>query len=293
MSASGVSPGGCCGPFALLFTAGLRARGGALPLRHAVELRRDRDADDADPRRFHRQFRAARRVQRTRAGLHLPLSRARRPTARCAACSCRIAAIPPRSPPILPRSAKPSTRTAQTYLVLSKGSYQRPERSAAIRRSSPSTTTRSTCRNSSPRATTSSGRASAATAELLASGPKDRDAQRLAGALRGELYRPFEQPALCLRRRADRLCRARRSAHDPAGPRRRRPASPCSIFAALRMAGIAATSLAVSEPRAAILVWALPLGASLACARRDLRRPAALALMRAPRAPARAATSRA
>jgi lipopolysaccharide export system permease protein len=37
------------------------------------------------------------------------------------------------------------------------------------------------------------------------------------------------------------------------------------VFSLLRMVGIAATSLAASRPNAAILVWAVPLGASAAC----------------------------
>ena len=37
------------------------------------------------------------------------------------------------------------------------------------------------------------------------------------------------------------------------------------IFVALRMLGVAVTSLAVSDLRAAILAWALPIGASALC----------------------------
>ena len=37
------------------------------------------------------------------------------------------------------------------------------------------------------------------------------------------------------------------------------------IFVALRMLGVAVTSLTVSDPRAAIFAWALPVGASALC----------------------------
>jgi len=37
------------------------------------------------------------------------------------------------------------------------------------------------------------------------------------------------------------------------------------IFIALRMLGVAVTSLAVSDLRAVILAWALPIGASALC----------------------------
>ena len=57
-----------------------------------------------------------------------------RPTARCAACSCRTAATRPRSSTYIAEAGKTVEKDGASYLQLSKGVYC-GRRSAAIRRS--------------------------------------------------------------------------------------------------------------------------------------------------------------
>ena len=84
------------------------------------------DPHHPHPRRFHRQFRAARRLHRTRSWASFSTIASARPTARCAASSCRTAATPPMSRPISPRSARPSRRTARPIFAV-EGQLQRPQ----------------------------------------------------------------------------------------------------------------------------------------------------------------------
>jgi lipopolysaccharide export system permease protein len=157
---------------------------------------------------------------------------------------------------------KTAEKDGETYLVLSKGSYQRPERSGdsavvtfedyAIDLSQFMAKGDSVKR---PR--------ERSTAALIAPDPKDDSAARMTGRLRSELFDRLSSPLYAF---AAGLIGFAALGEARTTRQGRGVATGVAIltFTALRMLGIAAISLVVSKPSAAILVWGLPLGASLA-----------------------------
>ncbi len=154
-------------------------------------------------------------------------------------------------------------KDGQTYLVLSKGSYQRPEQSG----DSAIVTFDDYAIDLSQFVHKGEGVArprERATSQLIAPDPKDASAPRLAARLRAELLDRLASPfyafvAGLIGFAALGEARTTRQGRGAA------TAIAILAFSALRMLGIAATSLAVSKPNAAILVWAIPIGASAAC----------------------------
>ncbi|MBV8474136.1 MAG: LptF/LptG family permease, partial [Hyphomicrobiales bacterium] len=157
---------------------------------------------------------------------------------------------------------KTTEKDGATYLVLSKGSYQRPERSGdsavvtfddyAIDLSQFMAKGDSIKR---PR--------ERSTAALISPDPKDSSAERMAGRLRSELLDRLSSPLYAF---AAGLIGFAALGEARTTRQGRGVATGVAIlaFTALRMLGIAATSLVVSKPGVASLVWGLPLCASLA-----------------------------
>ena len=157
---------------------------------------------------------------------------------------------------------KTTEKDGQTYLVLSKGSYQRPERSG----DSAIVTFENYAIDLSQfmsRGETTKRPRERSTAALFRPDPKDESAQRMAGRLRSELFDRLCSPLYAF---AAGLIGFAALGEARTTRQGRGVATGVAIltFTALRMLGIAATSLAVSKPGAAVLVWGLPLGASLA-----------------------------
>ncbi|MGD0639299.1 MAG: LPS export ABC transporter permease LptF [Roseiarcus sp.] len=158
---------------------------------------------------------------------------------------------------------KTTERDGQTYLVLSKGSYQRPERSgdsAVVTFDDYAIDLSQFIRKGE----TVKRPRERATMDLIAPDPKDPSAARMAGRLRAELLDRLASPfyafvAGLVGFAALGEARTTRQGRGVA------TAVAILVFSLLRMVGIAATSLAASRPNAAILVWAVPLGASAAC----------------------------
>ncbi|MGD1037600.1 MAG: LPS export ABC transporter permease LptF [Roseiarcus sp.] len=151
-------------------------------------------------------------------------------------------------------------KDGQTYLLLSKGSYQRPERSGdsaivtfedyAIDLSQ---FTRKGETIKRPRERT--------TLQLIAPDPNDASAPRLAGRLRAELLDRLVSPFYAfvgglIGFAALGEARTTRQGRGVA------TAAAILVFSLLRMLGIATISLAVSRPNFALFVWAIPIGAS-------------------------------
>jgi lipopolysaccharide export system permease protein len=174
---------------------------------------------------------------------------------------------------------KTVTRDGETYLVLSKGTYQRPERSGdsaivtfddyAIDLSQFVAKAESIKR---PRERT--------TAELLAFDAKDPEALRMAGRVRGELIDRIASPLYAFAAGLIGFA-ALGEARTTRQGRGLATTVAVLVFLTLRMAGVAATSLAATEGRAAILALALPLGACAAGLDAIYGGPLKLALIRA------------
>jgi lipopolysaccharide export system permease protein len=157
-------------------------------------------------------------------------------------------------------AGKTVEKDGQTYLLLSKGSYQRPERSGdsaivtfedyAIDLSQFTHKGETTKR---PR--------ELPTLQLIAPDPKDASAPRLSGRLRAELLDRLAGPLYAFAAGLIGFA-ALGEARTTRQGRGVATAVAVLIFATLRLWGIVAISLAVSRPNAAILVWALPIGAS-------------------------------
>jgi lipopolysaccharide export system permease protein len=159
-------------------------------------------------------------------------------------------------------AGKTAEKDGQTYLLLSKGSYQRPERSGdsaivtfedyAIDLSQFIHKGEATKR---PHELT--------TLQLIAPDPNDASAPRMAGRLRAELLDRLASPFYAF---AGGLVgfAALGEARTTRQGRGVATAVAVLVFSTLRMLGIVATSLAVSRPNAAILAWAIPIGASAA-----------------------------
>ena len=102
------------------------------------------------------------------------------------------------------------------------------------------------------------------TAELLAYNANDDQARRMAGRFRSELTDRFASPLYAFAAGLIGFA-ALGEARTTRQGRGVAIAVAVLIFVALRMLGVAVTSLAVSDPRAVILAWALPIGASALC----------------------------
>ena len=165
---------------------------------------------------------------------------------------------------------KAVTRNDETYLVLSQGTYQRPESSGdsaivtfddyAIELSQFTHKGDSVKR---PR--------ERATADLLTYKANDGQARRMAGRFRSELVDRLSSPLYAFAAGLIGFA-ALGEARTTRQGRGLAIAAAVLTFAVLRMLGIAVISLAVSDPRAAVLAWALPIGASALCLELDLRR---------------------
>ncbi len=150
----------------------------------------------------------------------------------------------------------------ETYVVLSRGSYQRPERSGdsavvtfddyAIDLSQFSHKGESELR---PR--------ERSTSQLISPDPKDESAVRLAGRLRSELLDRLASPLYAFVAGLIGFA-ALGEARTTRQGRGAAMAIAILAFLLLRLLGIGATSFAIGDPKAAVLVWAIPIGASAA-----------------------------
>jgi lipopolysaccharide export system permease protein len=151
-------------------------------------------------------------------------------------------------------------KDGQTYLILSKGSYQRPERSgdSAIVTFDDYAIDLSQFMGKGDMTKRPRERATLA---LIAPDPKDESATRLAGRLRGELLDRLSSPLYAF---AAGLIGFAALGEARTTRQGRGVATGIAVFAfaALRMLGIAAISLVSSKPAMAVFVWGLPLGAS-------------------------------
>jgi lipopolysaccharide export system permease protein len=151
-------------------------------------------------------------------------------------------------------------KDGQTYLVLSKGSYQRPERSG----DSAIVTFEDYAIDLSQfihKGDTVKRPRERATLQLIAPDPKDASASRLAGRLHSELLDRLASPFYAFAAGFIGFAALGEARTTRQG---RGVAMGVAVFtfSALRMLGIAATSLAASKPDAGYVVWALPIGAS-------------------------------
>lgn len=155
---------------------------------------------------------------------------------------------------------KTAEKDGQTYLVLSKGTYQRPEQAgdSAIVTFDDYAIDLSQFMG---KGDTTKRPRERATMQLLAPDPKDESATRLAGRLRSELFDRLTSPLYAF---AAGLIGFAALGEARTTRQGRGVATGVAVFAfaILRMLGIAAISLVVSKPAAAIMVWGLPLGAS-------------------------------
>lgn len=157
---------------------------------------------------------------------------------------------------------KTAEKEGQTYLVLSKGSYQRPEQSG----DSAVVTFDDYAIDLSQfiqKGETSKRPRERNTLQLISPDPKDESTARLSGRLRAELFDRLSSPLYAFAAGLIGFA-ALGEARTTRQGRGVATGIAVLVFAALRMLGIAATSLVVSKPAAAILVWGLPVGASLA-----------------------------
>jgi lipopolysaccharide export system permease protein len=154
---------------------------------------------------------------------------------------------------------KTATRDGETYLVLSKGTYQRPERSgdSAIVTFDDYAIDLSQFTHKGDDVKRPRERS---TAELLGFRAKDADADRQQGRMRGELVDRLASPLYAFAAGLIGFA-ALGEARTTRQGRGVATGVAVLIFLILRMASIAVTSLAAVEPRAAIFAFALPLGA--------------------------------
>jgi lipopolysaccharide export system permease protein len=158
---------------------------------------------------------------------------------------------------------KTVTRDGETYLVLSKGTYQRPARSgdSAIVTFDDYAIDLSQFVHKGDELRRPRERS---TAELLAFGPKDPDAGHLLGRMRGELVDRLSSPLYAFAGGLIAFA-ALGEARTTRQGRGLATGVAVLVFLMLRMASIAATSLVPNDPRAAIFAFALPLVACAAC----------------------------
>lgn len=178
-------------------------------------------------------------------------------------------------------SGKTVAKDGQTYLVLSKGSYQRPERSgdSAIVTFDDYAIDLSQFIHKGDSIKRPRERG---TLQLLSPDPKEPSADRMAGRLRSELLDRLASPLYAFAAGLIGFA-ALGEARTTRQGRGLATAVAVLAFAALRMLGIAATSLVVSRPGASVLVWALPVGASALSVDSIFRGPASRALQGARR----------
>jgi lipopolysaccharide export system permease protein len=151
-------------------------------------------------------------------------------------------------------------KDGQTYLLLSKGSYQRPERSG----DSAIVTFQDYAIDLSQfmrRGETHKRTHELTTQQLIAPDPTDPSAPHLDGRLRAELLDRLSSPFYAFAAGLVGFA-ALGEARTTRQGRGVATAAAVLVFTALRLLGIVAISLAVSNPNAAILVWAIPIGAS-------------------------------
>ena len=158
---------------------------------------------------------------------------------------------------------KTITRDGETYLVLSKGTYQRPESSgdSAIVTFDDYAIALSQFMH---RGDVVKRPRERSTAELLTYNANDEQARKMAGRFRSELTDRFASPLYAFAAGLIGFA-ALGEARTTRQGRGVASAGAILIFVALRMLGVAVTSLAVSDLRAVILAWALPIGASILC----------------------------
>jgi lipopolysaccharide export system permease protein len=151
-------------------------------------------------------------------------------------------------------------RDGETYLVLSKGSYQRPERSgdSAIVTFDDYAIDLSQFMQRGEGVKRPRERS---TLQLVAPAANDSSTTRLAGRLRAELLDRLASPFYAFAAGLIGFA-ALGEARTTRQGRGLATAIAVLIFTALRMSGIASISLVVSRPEVAALVWALPIGAS-------------------------------
>ncbi|MFZ1965193.1 MAG: LPS export ABC transporter permease LptF [Roseiarcus sp.] len=151
-------------------------------------------------------------------------------------------------------------KDGQTYLLLSKGSYQRPERSG----DSAIVTFQDYAIDLSQfmrKGEAGKGTHEMTTRQLIAPDPKDPSAPRPDGRLRAELLDRLSSPFYAFAAGLVGFA-ALGEARTTRQGRGVATAVAVLVFTALRLVGIVAISLSVSNPNAAILVWAMPIGAS-------------------------------
>jgi lipopolysaccharide export system permease protein len=154
-------------------------------------------------------------------------------------------------------------RTGATYLVLSKGSYQRPQSAgdSAIVTFDDYTIDLS---QFIARAEASKRPRERTTEELISPDPKDPTLQRLAGRLRAELLDRLTSPLYAFAAGLIAFA-ALGEARTTRQGRGLAIGLSISVFGLVRILGIAATSFVVSRPRAEYFVWAIPVLTSLLC----------------------------
>jgi len=158
---------------------------------------------------------------------------------------------------------KTVTRKGETYLVLSKGSYQRPERSgdSAIVTFDDYAIDLSQFIHQGDSVKRPRERS---TVELISDTPNSEQGRRLSGRLRSELTDRLVSPLYAFVGALIGFA-ALGEARTTRQGRGLAIAAAVLSFLVLRLLGLAATSLISGEPRAAILAWALPIAASALC----------------------------
>jgi lipopolysaccharide export system permease protein len=149
------------------------------------------------------------------------------------------------------------------YLVLAKGSYQRPQQSGD--------SAMVTFDNYSidlsqfmPKDESSKRPRERSTAELLYPNPKDEAAQRFAGRMRAELLDRFAGPLYAFAAGLIGFA-ALGEARTTRQGRGVAIGVAVAIFGLVRLLGIAASTQVVSKPAAAYFVWAIPIFSCLIC----------------------------
>ena len=166
-------------------------------------------------------------------------------------------------------------RNGATYLVLSNGSYQRPQAAgdSAIVTFEDYTIDLSQFIS---RAEASKRPRERTTAELISPDPNDPTLQRLAGRLRAELLDRLTSPFYAFAAGLIGFA-ALGEARTTRQGRSVATGLAIAIFGIVRILGVAATSIVVSRPQAEYLVWAIPIVTSLICLDAILQGPASRA----------------
>ena len=176
-------------------------------------------------------------------------------------------------------------KNGSTYLILSKGSYQRPQEAgdSAIVTFEEYTIDLS---QFIARAEASKRPRERSTGELLTPDPEDPTLPRLAGRLRAELLDRVASPFYAFAAGLIGFATLGEARTTRQG-RGLATGLAIAIFGIIRMLGIAATSIVVSRPSAEYFVWAIPILTSLFCLDAILRGPITRGLAYARRPPVR------